>query len=93
MIDNELTLVVKEAKPQDIARGIIRLDSTVFNQIGLNVGDPIQILGNERRKTAALAWPGLPEDKQKSIIRMDPATRRNAKVCIDERVKIKKIDL
>ena len=89
----ELTLIVKEAKPQDIARGIIRLDSTIFNQIGLNIGDPIQILGNERRKTAALAWPGLPEDKQKSIIRMDPATRRNAKVSIDERVKIKKIDI
>ena len=93
MSDNELTLIVKEAKPQDIARGIIRLDSTVFSQIGLNIGDPVQILGNERRKTAALAWPGLPEDKQKSIIRMDPATRRNAKVSIDERVKIKKIDI
>lgn len=88
-----MTLIVKEAKPQDIARGIIRLDSTIFKQLNLNIGDPIQILGNERRKTSALAWPGLPEDKQKSIIRMDPSTRRNAKVSIDERVKIKKIDI
>lgn len=89
----ELTLIVKEAKPQDIARGIIRLDTTIFKQLSLNIGDPIQILGNERRKTAALAWPGLPEDKQKSIIRMDQSIRRNAKVSIDERVKIKKIDI
>ena len=89
----ELSFIVKEAKPQDIGRGIIRLDSTIFNKIGLSTGDPIQIFGNERRKTAALAWPGLPEDKQKSIIRMDPATRRNAKVSIDERVKIRRLDL
>lgn len=92
-MSDELTLIVKEAKPQDIARGIVRIDSTIFNQMQLNIGDPIQILGNERRRTAALAWPGLPEDKQKAIIRMDPSTRRNAKASIDERVKIKKLDI
>jgi transitional endoplasmic reticulum ATPase len=93
-MSSDLTsVIVKESKPQDVSRGIVRVDPLIIDALKINVGDAIQIIGKENKKTAALAWPGLPEDKAKTIIRMDPATRRNIRVGIDERVHIKKIEI
>jgi len=43
------------------------------------------------RKTAALIWPGYPEDSNSGSIRIDGTVRRNAGVSIDDKVLIRKI--
>ncbi|MGQ9583367.1 MAG: CDC48 family AAA ATPase [Thermoplasmatota archaeon] len=83
-----VSLKVAEAKPRDAGRGIVRLDPQVASSMGLSSGDVVTIEG--KRRTAALCWPGYPEDAGSRIIRMDGSLRRNAGVGIDERVKVKR---
>jgi len=90
-MDTQETYVkVAEAKPQDVGRGLIRLDPVVAKELGIRSGDVVRLTG--RKKTAAITWPGYPEDAGKGIIRMDGATRRNARCSIDDKVKVKKIE-
>jgi len=86
----ETYVKVAEAKPQDVGRGLIRLDPLVAKELGIRSGDVVRLTG--RKNTAAIAWPGYPEDAGKGIIRMDGATRRNAGCSIDDKVKVKKIE-
>ena len=55
----------------------------------MQTGDVIGIEGTKR--TAALIWPGYPEDSNTGIIRVDGTVRRNAGVSIDEKVQIRRI--
>jgi transitional endoplasmic reticulum ATPase len=86
----EVTLKVEEARQQDVNRGIARLDIKLAEKLGLETGDVIGIFGS--RETAAINWPGYPEDTGRSVIRIDGSIRRNAGVGIDDKVTIKKID-
>ena len=83
------TLKVSEARPNDVGRGIVRLDPKILEQLDLGAGDVIQISG--KRTTAALCWPGHREDFGTGIIRMDSYLRSNAGVGLDEKVSIHKI--
>ena len=85
-----VTAKVAEAMPQDVGRGIARLSSELAEQLDIMSGDVIEIQG-PRKKTAAIAWPGYPEDTGKGIVRIDGATRRNAGVSIDDKVQLRKI--
>ncbi|MFQ5986233.1 MAG: CDC48 family AAA ATPase [Thermoplasmata archaeon] len=85
----EKVLRVTEAKTKDVGRGIARLDPAVMKALGLNTGDIISIEGKKR--TAAVCWPGYPEDENRGVIRIDGNMRRNAGVGIDEKVGIRKI--
>lgn len=85
--------VVKESKPQDVGRGIVRVDPQLVEKMGIHTGDVVQIKGNKGRRTAVRSWHGFPDDRGRGIIRLDPATRRNAQVSIDERVTIRKIEV
>jgi transitional endoplasmic reticulum ATPase len=83
----ELTLKVIEARPSDVGRGIARVDPAVFREKGWQAGDVISIQGKKR--TAALLWPGYPDDTGTGTIRLDGNIRRNAGVGIDDRVPVK----
>jgi transitional endoplasmic reticulum ATPase len=85
----EVTLKVEEARHQDVNRGIARLDIEQAGKLGLETGDVIGIFG--ARETAAINWPGYPEDTRRSVIRIDGSIRQNAGVGIDDKVTIKKI--
>lgn len=85
----EVTLKVEEARHQDVNRGIARLDIEQAGKLGLETGDVIGIFG--ARETAAINWPGYPEDARRSVIRIDGSIRQNAGVGIDDKVTIKKI--
>ncbi len=87
--DKTVTLKVVEAKSYDAGRGIARIDPEVAYDLGLQTGDVIGIEGAKR--TAALVWPGYPEDNKSGTIRIDGTVRRNAGVSIDDRVQIRKI--
>ncbi len=87
--DKTVALKVVEAKPYDAGRGIARIDPEVAYDLGLQTGDVIGIEGKKR--TAAIIWPGYPEDSNSGAIRIDGTVRRNAGVSIDDRVQIRKI--
>ncbi|HKZ39429.1 MAG TPA: hypothetical protein VJ044_00615, partial [Candidatus Hodarchaeales archaeon] len=89
--DKHATVVVKEAKPQDVGRGIIRIDPNIAGDLDVRSGDVVQIIGKSGRSTAGKSWHGFPADRGTGIIRLDPATRRNAQVGLDDRVEIRKI--
>ncbi len=86
----EKTLRVAEAKSKDAERGVARVDPEIMESLELTAGDLIQIAG--KRRTAAIVWPGYPEDAERGILRIDGNVRRNAGTSIDERVSIKKIE-
>jgi len=85
----DITLKVIESRPTDVGRGIARIDPAVFSQMGWQAGDVVGIEG--KKKTAALLWPGYPEDTGTGVIRLDGNTRRNAGVSIDDRVPVELI--
>lgn len=87
--DKTVSLKISEAKSYDAGRGIARIDPEVAREMGLQTGDVIGIEGTKR--TAALIWPGYPEDTHTGIIRVDGTVRRNAGVSIDDKVQIRKI--
>jgi transitional endoplasmic reticulum ATPase len=55
--------------------------------MGWQAGDVVSIQGKKR--TAALLWPGYPDDTGTGIVRLDGNTRRNAGVSIDDKVPLK----
>lgn len=83
----EITLKVIEARASDVGRGIARVDPEIFREKGWQAGDVISIQGKKR--TAALLWPGYPDDTGTGVIRLDGNIRRNADVSIDDRVPVR----
>jgi transitional endoplasmic reticulum ATPase len=79
---------VKEALPKDVGRAIARIDPEDMKNLGLEVGQIVEIEG--KRKTAAKAMPCYAEDRGKKIIQIDGITRENAKVGLDEKVTIER---
>jgi len=85
-----LTLKVKEALSKDVGRAIARIDPQDMKELGLEVGDIIEI--NGKRKTPAKIMPCYAEDRGKKIIQIDGILRENAQTGLDEKVKISKVD-
>jgi len=81
---------VKEALPKDVGRAIARIDPEDMKNLGLEVGQIVEIEG--KRKTAAKAMPCYAEDRGKKIVQIDGITRENAKVGLDEKVTIQKVE-
>ncbi len=87
---DSIELNVAEAQQDDVDKGIVRIDSQIMKEIGLNQGDIVEIEGE--RKTVAVAGRAFPSDIGLNIIRMDPLSRRNAKTSISEKVKISRLE-
>ncbi len=89
--DNQtLILKVKEALPKDVGRAIARIDPEDMQDLGLEVGDILEI--NGKRRTPAKIMPCYAQDRGKKIIQMDGISRENAQIGLDEKVKINKVD-
>ena len=81
---------VKEALPKDVGRAIARIDPEDMRSLGLEVGQVVEIEG--KRKTATKAMPCYADDRGKKIIQIDGITRENAKIGLDEKVTVKKVE-
>jgi transitional endoplasmic reticulum ATPase len=81
---------VREALPKDVGRAIARIDPEDMKSLDLEVGQIVEIEG--KRKTAAKAMPCYAEDRGKKIVQIDGITRENAKVGLDEKATIQKIE-
>jgi transitional endoplasmic reticulum ATPase len=84
-------VVVKEAARDDAGRGIARLSIDVMRGLGLVSGDVIEIQG--KKKATAIVWPGFAQDTGQAIIRIDGTVRGNAGTGVDERIRIRKIEV
>ena len=86
---------IKEAHHRDAGRDIARLDSEMMEKlgietkIGIETNDCIEIVG--KAKAYAIALQGDSDDMGKGIIRIDGATRANAGVGIDDKVRISRV--
>ncbi|MCS7104518.1 MAG: CDC48 family AAA ATPase [Thermofilaceae archaeon] len=84
-------LRVAEAKQRDVGRGIVRIDRSIMNKLGIEAGDAVEIIG--KKPTVAVAWPAYPEDEGLGFIRMDSVTRHNAGASIGDTVVVKPTQL
>ncbi len=88
----EVELKVAEAQQDDVGKGIVRLDSQIMKEIGVNKGDVVEIEGES--KTSAIVDRCYPADIGLKIIRMDGYTRFNAgKAGVGEYVKVRKAEV
>src|SRR3989344_1334086 len=87
----EVKLKVAEAIQDDVNKGIVRIDSGFMKEIGVRVGDIVDIEG--QNQTVGIADRAYPGDIGLNIIRMDGIIRRNAKTGIGEPVKVRKAEV
>ena len=83
-------LQVAGARGRDVGKGVARLSDVTFRTLGLEPGDPIEIVGKKR--TAAVAIPLAGEDDGLDIIRLDGLQRANAGVGSGDRVGVRPVE-
>src|SRR6476646_5126761 len=81
---------VASLPPADSGRGFARLPDKLMDELGLNEGDVIEIVG--KRSTAARAIRPYGEDDGIDIIRLDGLQRANAGVGSGDFVEVRKAD-
>jgi len=84
--EKTLALKVQEALSKDVGRAIARIDPGDMKDLGLEVGDIVEI--NGKRKTPAKCMPCYAEERGKKIIQIDGLLRENAQIGLDEKVRI-----
>jgi len=85
-----IKLKVAEADQQDVGKGIVRIDESFREKLGLKSFDVVEIKGG--KSTSALIGRPYPSDSGLEIIRMDGFIRTNSKTSIGEYVDIRKAD-
>jgi transitional endoplasmic reticulum ATPase len=89
MSKNEVMLRVESAKQRDVGKKIARIPRKTFKELGIEIGDYIEIRSN-KGVTVAQAWPAYPEDEGYEIIRMDGFMRETLGVSVGDIVTVKK---
>jgi transitional endoplasmic reticulum ATPase len=90
--EKEVRLKVGELTAREEAgRGIVRIDTSTMNKLGIKEGDVVEIEGT--KKTGAIAVRAYPADVGLNLVRMDGITRRNAGSGVGEYVKIRKAEV
>ncbi|MFH7860502.1 MAG: AAA family ATPase [Candidatus Aenigmatarchaeota archaeon] len=90
--EKEVRLKVGELTAREEAgRGIVRLDSSAMQKLGVKEGDVVEIEG--KRKSAAIAVRAYPADVGLNLIRMDGITRRNCGAGVGDFVKVRKAEV
>jgi len=90
--NNDVELKVARAHHQsEVGLGRARIDTMTRKQLGVDVGEIIEIMGPKR--TAAKVFRASHEDEGKGLIRIDGMIRGNAGISIGEKVLVKKADV
>jgi len=85
-----LSLRICEISVKDAGKGFARLDPKDMRTLGVNVWDLIEIGG--RRKTVVRVMQLEKSLRGKSLVQIDGITRENARVGIDDRVFVRKVE-
>ena len=84
-----IALKICEIAKKDFGMGFARLNSVDMRELGIEAWDLIEIVG--KRKTIVRVMALEKSSNKKSILEIDPVTRENARVDIDEHIFIKKV--
>jgi transitional endoplasmic reticulum ATPase len=84
-----LKLKVTEALSKDVGRAYARMGPEDLEQLGLNLGDIVEVAG--KRRTVCKAMPAYKELRGRSRVQLDGISRENAGAGLDDFVHIKKI--
>ena len=84
-------LQVANARPEDAGRGIARVSHKILAELGVQEGQPLEIIG--KRHTTAIAIPPYAEDEGLDIVRLDGLQRVNAGIGSGDYVEIKKAEV
>jgi len=90
-VRKEVKLKVAEAQQDDVNKGIVRIDSQIMRELGIQQGAIVEIEGT--RKTVCIAGRAFPSDIGLAIIRMDGLTRKNSGTSVGEYVAVRAIDV
>lgn len=86
-----MSLKVKPIKKKHAQRGLAIIDQVTMNDLGIQNGDYIAVINPDTENEAvARAWPGLDEDDDDGIIRIDGIIRKKVGIGIDDSVEIEK---
>jgi len=89
MVEREVRLRVESAKQRDVGKKIARIPKKVFRELGIDVGDYIEVRG-PKGVTVLQAWPAYPEDEDYEIIRIDGFARQVLGVSVGDVVSVRK---
>lgn len=88
---SDVKLKVMEALQEEAYKGIVRIDGETMREIGVRVGDIVEIVGG--RTTVGIVDRAYPTDVGQTVIRMDGILRRNAKTGIGEVVSVRRAEV
>ncbi len=83
-----MKLRVARAYQQDVGRGVVRLPSRAFRELGISSGDFVLIKGEKETVAKALRLYREDEERNEDIIRMDGDLRKSAGVSEGEEVEV-----
>ncbi|MEA3557927.1 MAG: CDC48 family AAA ATPase [Candidatus Thermoplasmatota archaeon] len=89
-MSRKIEIKVEPTLKNDVGFMRARLSTKSRENLEVSPGDIISIKG--KKETAAVVWRAPIQDENKSIIRIDGITRKNADASIGDRVVIKKVD-
>ena len=90
MAESVLLRVAKAQSQTEVGLGRARLDMKTRKELGVDVGQIVEITG--KKLTVAKVFRAQQEDEGKDIIRIDGVLRSNAGVSIGERVTVTRAD-
>lgn len=90
MADSIVLRVSMARRQSEAGYGRARIDGDARRELGLDIGDTIEIVG--KRTVVAKVFKCDPEDEGKGMIFIDGLTRTSAGISVDENVTVRKCD-
>ena len=81
---------IAEALPKDVGRGLARLDPKDMAELGVEIGDVVEVLA--KRTTAVRVMPAHAELRGKHAIQIDGISRANAGASLGEQVTVRRVE-
>lgn len=81
-VATEITLRVCESTGKDVGRGIARIDPSDMQQLGVDVGEMLEVEG--KRHTVCRVFPTFKEHRGKGHLQIDGVVRENARTGLNE---------
>ncbi|MFP4144115.1 MAG: CDC48 family AAA ATPase [Phycisphaeraceae bacterium] len=81
---------VAGARSEDVGKGTARMDREIFDKLGIQEGDIVELVG--KRHTAVLALHPYEEDVGLNVIRLDGLERANAGVSMGDHVEVRQVE-
>ena len=89
--EQSLSRRVAEAAPKDVGRGLARLDPQDLEQLGVSIGDTVEVSG--QRTTVARAMPTYAELRGRGVVQIDGILRANTGAGVDEQVTVRPVSV